>query len=124
MEGTVYPQKLTAAGIEYVGPDTEERARIDHIIFDELVKERNFHRGIANLLSTGNRSHEGRRLRRCGTRLYRDSAHHRRPEFAAANPRLDPHPGAGGNPKGIGINSNRRYIFTPGSLSKTCFSQS
>jgi aspartate racemase len=37
MEGTVYPQKLAATGIEYVVPDAEERARIDHIIFDELV---------------------------------------------------------------------------------------
>jgi aspartate racemase len=37
MEGTVYPQKLTAAGIDYVVPTTEERARIDSIIFDELV---------------------------------------------------------------------------------------
>ncbi len=37
MEGTVYPQKLTAAGIEYVVPNVEERARIDQIIFDELV---------------------------------------------------------------------------------------
>ncbi len=37
MEGTVYPQKLTAAGIEYVVPNTDERKRIDDIIFDELV---------------------------------------------------------------------------------------
>jgi aspartate racemase len=37
MEGTVYPQKLTAANIEYVVPASEERARIDQIIFDELV---------------------------------------------------------------------------------------
>ena len=37
MEGTVYPQKLTAAGIEYVVPSLEERDRIDHIIMDELV---------------------------------------------------------------------------------------
>jgi aspartate racemase len=37
MEGTVYPQKLTAAGIEYVVPNAEERARIDEIIMDELV---------------------------------------------------------------------------------------
>ena len=37
MEGTVYPQKLTAAGIDYVVPNAEERARIDNIIFDELV---------------------------------------------------------------------------------------
>ena len=37
MEGTVYPQKLNAAGIEYVVPNAEERAHIDQIIFDELV---------------------------------------------------------------------------------------
>lgn len=37
MEGTVYPQKLTAAGIEYIVPNADERARIDQIIMDELV---------------------------------------------------------------------------------------
>ncbi len=37
MEGTVYPQKLSASGIEYVVPNAEERKRIDDIIFDELV---------------------------------------------------------------------------------------
>ena len=37
MEGTVYPQKLRAAGIEYVVPNAEERVRMDRIIFDELV---------------------------------------------------------------------------------------
>ena len=37
MEGTVYPQKLTAAGIEYAVPGAEERQRIDQIIMDELV---------------------------------------------------------------------------------------
>jgi len=37
MEGTVYPQKLTAAGIDFIVPNAEERARIDQIIFDELV---------------------------------------------------------------------------------------
>jgi aspartate racemase len=37
MEGTVYPEKLTAAGIEYVVPDSDERVRIDQIIMDELV---------------------------------------------------------------------------------------
>ncbi len=37
MEGTVYPQKLTAAGIDYVVPNAAERSRIDQIIFDELV---------------------------------------------------------------------------------------
>ncbi len=37
MEGAVYQTKLPAAGIEYLVPDADERARIDHIIFDELV---------------------------------------------------------------------------------------
>jgi len=37
MEGTVYQTKLPAAGIEYLVPDTYERARIDQIIMDELV---------------------------------------------------------------------------------------
>ena len=37
MEGTVYQTKLAEAGIEYLVPEAEERARIDQIIFDELV---------------------------------------------------------------------------------------
>jgi len=37
MEGPVYPQKLSALGIEYLVPESGERARIDQIIFDELV---------------------------------------------------------------------------------------
>lgn len=37
MEGPVYPEKLSALGIEYLAPNDDERARIDQIIFDELV---------------------------------------------------------------------------------------
>lgn len=37
MEGTVYQQKLPAAGFEYLVPEAEERAKIDQIIMDELV---------------------------------------------------------------------------------------
>jgi aspartate racemase len=37
MEGTVYPHKLSTAEIDYVVPNAAERARIDAIIFDELV---------------------------------------------------------------------------------------
>ena len=37
MEGTVYQTKLPEAGIEYLVPKADERARIDRIIFDELV---------------------------------------------------------------------------------------
>jgi aspartate racemase len=37
MEGPVYPEKLSANGIEHLVPNAEERARIDDIIMDELV---------------------------------------------------------------------------------------
>ncbi len=37
MEGPVYPDKLTALGIDYRIPEKEERERINDIIFDELV---------------------------------------------------------------------------------------
>jgi aspartate racemase len=37
MEGPVYPQKLSACGIEHLMPNAQERARIDSIIMDELV---------------------------------------------------------------------------------------
>src|SRR5208337_4565402 len=37
MEGPVYPEKLSASGIEYLMPSADERARIDDIIMDELV---------------------------------------------------------------------------------------
>jgi aspartate racemase len=38
MEGPVYPAKLSACGIEHLMPNAGERARIDDIIMDELVK--------------------------------------------------------------------------------------
>jgi len=38
MEGPVYAQKLQEVGIDYLVPNAEERARIDALIFDELVK--------------------------------------------------------------------------------------
>ena len=37
MEGPVYPEKLSASGIEHLMPNAEERAHIDIIIMDELV---------------------------------------------------------------------------------------
>ena len=37
MEGPVYPQVLDGCGIEHLAPQPDERARIDAIIFDELV---------------------------------------------------------------------------------------
>ena len=40
MEGRVYPQKLSGHGIECMTPNEEERGRINHIIFDELVRGR------------------------------------------------------------------------------------
>ena len=40
MEGPMYPQVLGAAGLEHRVPGPEARARIDRIIFDELVNGR------------------------------------------------------------------------------------
>jgi len=40
MEGPVYPTKLAARKIDHLVPDTNERRRINEIIFDELVKGR------------------------------------------------------------------------------------
>ena len=37
MEGPVYPEALKVAGIEFRVPDVEQRGRVNHIIFDELV---------------------------------------------------------------------------------------
>jgi aspartate racemase len=37
VESEVYPEKLTARGLEYVRPSKEEREEINRIIFDELV---------------------------------------------------------------------------------------
>jgi aspartate racemase len=37
MEGPVYPEALKTGGIEHRVPNAEQRARIDQIIFDELV---------------------------------------------------------------------------------------
>jgi len=38
MEGPVYPTKLAAVNIEHLIPTTNERERINQIIFDQLVK--------------------------------------------------------------------------------------
>lgn len=40
MEGPVYPEALGALGIDSVVPETADRARVDRIIFDELVQGR------------------------------------------------------------------------------------
>ena len=37
VDSEVYPQKLTARGLEYLRPNPAERAEINRIIFDELV---------------------------------------------------------------------------------------
>jgi len=37
VESEVYPQQLTALGLEYLRPDAEQRARIGQLIMDELV---------------------------------------------------------------------------------------
>ena len=47
MEGPVYPQALKAAGIEHRIPKAEQRERINHIIFDELVNGQFLPRSLA-----------------------------------------------------------------------------
>jgi aspartate racemase len=47
MEGSVYPEKLQAAGIECRVPGTQERERINQIIFDELVNAQFLSRSVA-----------------------------------------------------------------------------
>ncbi len=37
MEGPVYPPKLASMGIAHLTPDAEDRARINEIIFRELI---------------------------------------------------------------------------------------
>jgi aspartate racemase len=37
MEGPVYPEKLSACGIEHLMPNADERSRIDAIVMNELV---------------------------------------------------------------------------------------
>ena len=60
MEGTVYQSKLPAAGFEYMVPDAEERAKIDQIIMDELVKGIFIAESRAYLQQViGRMSHEG-----------------------------------------------------------------
>lgn len=40
MEGAVYPSKLAPAGIDHRVPNADQRARINQIIYDELVRAR------------------------------------------------------------------------------------
>jgi aspartate racemase len=40
MEGSVYPSKLAPAGIDHRIPNIEQRARINRIIYEELVRAR------------------------------------------------------------------------------------
>ena len=47
MEGPVYPEKLTTAGIEQRVPGTKEREKINQIIFDELVNGQFLPRSLA-----------------------------------------------------------------------------
>jgi len=47
MEGPVYPEKLKANGLECQIPGAKERARINQIIFDELVNAQFTPRSLA-----------------------------------------------------------------------------
>jgi aspartate racemase len=47
MEGPVYPEQFSAAGLEYRMPGPQQRERINHIIFDELVNAQFLPRSLA-----------------------------------------------------------------------------
>jgi len=47
MEGPVYPEALSAAGIEHRIPGSEQRQRLNQIIFDELVNGQFLPRSLA-----------------------------------------------------------------------------
>jgi len=49
MDGPVYPEKLKAAGLEHRIPGPKERAKINQIIFDELVNAQFTSRSLAYL---------------------------------------------------------------------------
>ncbi len=60
MEGPVYPEKLKQQGVEWLVPDANEQERINHIIFDELVRgifaessRSEFHRIINRMMDEG-----------------------------------------------------------------------
>ena len=88
MEGPVYPSKLAPAGIEYRVPNLEQRARINQIIYDELVnarilpESRTYFQNVIRDLSR-------QRLRRGRVGLHRDSVADQPRRFSAADSRLD-----------------------------------
>ena len=52
MEGPVYPEKLKAAGLDYRIPSSQQREKINQIIFDELVNAQFLPRSLAYLVET------------------------------------------------------------------------
>jgi aspartate racemase len=92
MEGPVYPPKLSAAGIAHEIPRSEDRERINKIIFEELVYGR--FEEPAPIFPGRHREAEGARMRRGCVVMHRNSAADFRDELLAADARLDPHPRA------------------------------
>ena len=93
----VYPEKLSARGLDYVRPSGEARDEMNRIIMDELVYGVLKPEGIQYFQGVieGN---ESRRLRRGDPRLHRDPADHQRFKLRAADPRFHAPPGARGRP--------------------------
>ncbi len=116
MEGTVYQTKLLDAGLEYLVPDADERARIDAVIFDELVNGI-FSEESRDLLPAGDRQDESRGLRRGGAGLHGTPAADRRCHVAPADVGFNAHPRTGGAAKSSGVISaplgRSRRLETP-----------
>ena len=77
VESEVYPEKLTARGLEYVRPNAAEREEINRIIMDELVYGVFKPEAVA-YFQRRHRADEGGGLRRRRPRLHRDPADHER----------------------------------------------
>ena len=93
VESEVYPERLTARGLEYARPNAAERDAINRIIMDELVNGVAHARG-GQVFSGCHRADERRRLRCRRPRLHGNPADHGRLEFPVTDARFHPLAGA------------------------------
>ena len=84
VDSEVYPEKLTARGLDYLRPTAAERDETNRIIMEELVYDR-FKPEVGRVFPARDRAHEGRGVRCRHPRLHRDPADHQRRQLSAAD---------------------------------------
>ena len=95
VDGPVYPDAFASAGLEYLRPEAVDRATVNRIILDELVRGQ-FHLKSVRRADRGDGALRGCKLR-CGlARVHRTAARARRFELCRSSARLDEAPRAGG----------------------------